>query len=210
MKIEEFYIFKNLDDQTLKKLNTKITKTRYKQNSIVFYKDDSSDRLHILVSGSVKIYKHNTNNEEMILHLFKTQSLIAEMATFEKIPYPANCMAQSETEIWTIPRDDFLELLSTNTLISLEIISSMSSKIRHLENSINLNMLKNSTQRVASLILNNPNIFKQTTRIKIASLLNMTPETLSRVIKKFKEEDYIGFENKAIKVKNNAKLKELS
>lgn len=210
MKIEEFYIFNNLDDISLKMLKEKITKSKYKKNSIIFYKDDCSKKLHILVSGIAKIYKHSVSNDEITLNTFETQSLIGEMATFENIPYPANCIAESDVEIWTILRDDFLDILSKNPLMSLEIIASMSLKIRFLENSINLNISKNSTQRVAFLMLNNPDIFKKLTRIKIASTLNMTPETLSRIIKKFKDENLVRIDKKVLQVIDSETLRKLS
>ena len=155
---------------------------RYDKGCIIFYSGESSQYLHILVRGTVKLYKHNANADELVLHYFKNQSLLGEMATFEGINYPANAIAETLCEIWTIKKEDFVLLLESNAALGLQIITSMGMKIKMLENSIDLNISKNSMQRVASLLLNSLEMFAEHSRIKISAILNMTPETLSRRI----------------------------
>jgi len=152
------------------------------------------------------MYKYNSNDEEILLHYFNAESLIGEMATFEDIPYPANCMAESDVTIWSIKKDDFILALHNNPNLALKIIFSMSTKIKILEQSIDLNISKNSMQRVVSLILYNKEIFEQRSRIKIASMLNMKQETLSRVIKKLKDSHAIAIKNKVITILNQEVL----
>lgn len=209
MNLQDFYLFSDLDSDAAKNISAKVKKNRYKSGNIIFYKGDSSQNIHILMDGSVKLYKYNSFNEEVVLHYLKSQSLIGEMATFENIPYPANCMAEGDVEIWSINKDDFLAILSNNPDLTLKIISSMSKKIKILEKSIDLNISKNSTQRVAALILENKKIFEELSRVKIASKLNMKPETLSRTMKKLKESNIIEIEKKVIHILDKKALNQI-
>lgn len=206
MKLQNFYLFSNVDTQSLQNISKNIIENKFSHGNIIFYKGDSSENLHLLVKGSVKMYKYNSNDEEIVLHYLNAESLIGEMATFEDIPYPANCMAESDVTIWTIKKDDFIVALHNNPNLALKIIFSMSTKIKILEQSIDLNISKNSMQRVVSLILNNKEIFEQRSRIKIASMLNMKQETLSRMMKKLKDSHAIDIKNKVITILNKEVL----
>jgi CRP/FNR family transcriptional regulator len=155
----------------------------------------------------VKLYKHYSHNEELILHYFKNQSLLGEMATFEGIPYPANAIAETNCDIWTIKKEDFVALLEATPHLALQIITSMGMKIKMLENSIDLNISKNSMQRVVSLILNTIDIFGEFSRVKISGILNMKPETLSRRIQTLKQEGAIEVSGKKIIIIDRAALK---
>jgi CRP/FNR family transcriptional regulator len=207
MNVKEFYIFKDLSAELAKVLEVKISKRRYEKGSIIFYSGECSQNLHMLNKGMVKLYKHNSHDEELVLHYFKNQSLLGEMATFQEIPYPANAVAETSCEIWTIKKEDFVALLEATPHMALEIITSMGLKIKMLENSIDLNISKNSMQRVVSLILNNIEIFGELSRVKISGILNMTPETLSRRIQVLKQEGAIEVSGKKIIVLERALLK---
>ncbi len=209
MNLQDFYLFSNLDPTTTQSISKKVKKRKYKRGNIIFYRGDSSDNIHMLVDGTVKLYKYNSVNEEIVLHYLSSQSLIGEMATFEGIPYPANCMAENDVEIYSISKDDLLLSLKDNPNIAIDIIASLSKKIKILERSIDLNISKNSTQRVVTLILQNKNIFEELSRVKIASMLNMKQETLSRVIKKLKDSDFIKIEKKSIHITNKKALDEI-
>ena len=209
MNLQDFYLFSNLDSDAAQNINIKVKKHKYKSGNIIFYSGDSSHNIHMLVHGNVKLYKYNSFNEEVVLHYLSAQTLIGEMATFESIPYPANCMAETNVEIWSIDKDDLLSILSENPNLTLKIISSMSKKIKILEKSIDLNITKNSTQRVVSLILENKQIFEELSRLKIASKLNMKPETLSRTIKKLKDSKFIEIEKKVINILDKKALENI-
>jgi CRP/FNR family transcriptional regulator len=199
-------MFKNLSADFIKILESKIIQHKYDKDCIIFYSGESSQNLHMLVRGTVRLYKHNANGEELVLHYFKNQSLIGEMATFEGMLYPANAVAETHCEIWTIKKEDFTLLLESNAALGLQIITSMGMKIKMLENSIDLNISKNSMQRVASLLLNSLGMFKEHSRIKISGILNMTPETLSRRIQILSKDGAIELHGREISIKDREKL----
>lgn len=64
--------------------------------------------------------------------------------------------------------------------------------------------------RVAKLILESPEIFEILKHNQIASFLNITPETLSRVLSKLKDKKIISIEGKKIQIKDREKLRKVS
>jgi CRP/FNR family transcriptional regulator len=64
--------------------------------------------------------------------------------------------------------------------------------------------------RVAKLILESPEIFEVLKHNQIASFLNITPETLSRVISRLKQKGIISIDRRKIIIKDRDKLKKIS
>jgi CRP/FNR family transcriptional regulator len=79
-------------------------------------------------------------------------------------------------------------------------MKSLIKKIRNLENVLSMNLVLDSKQRVARYIYNNIDEFFKTKNVKIAEILNITPETLSRILRVFKDEKIIDTKNKTINV----------
>ena len=67
------------------------------------------------------------------------------------------------------------------------MIRSLTRKIRHLENTIARNMTMGATEKTARFIKENPEVFSTLKKREVATILNVTPETLSRSLRKFKD-----------------------
>lgn len=196
MNINEFYIFSQLDEQHKALLEKHIRTKTLTKGQILFFQGDPSRCLYMLESGSVKAYKTDAHGREIIMHHFHAPCLIAEMATFEGIDFPASLSCESDAKVLCLPRDIFLKLLQSDVSLAMGFIASMSKKIKILESSIERNMAMNAMQRVALTIMESPQLFEHLPQTKIASMLNITPETLSRMLKKLKNEEVIIFERK--------------
>jgi len=67
----------------------------------------------------------------------------------------------------------------------------LTAKIMVLSSLIHKETIFSSEAKVAKLLLEKSEIFHKLKYNEIASILNITPETLSRILKKFKNEGYI-------------------
>ncbi|MBT4030229.1 MAG: cyclic nucleotide-binding domain-containing protein, partial [Campylobacteraceae bacterium] len=56
-QLKKIVFFQDLDDETLEKIATFTVVSRRLKNNIIFYEGDESDRLHMLMSGVIKLYK---------------------------------------------------------------------------------------------------------------------------------------------------------
>lgn len=168
----------------------------YASGEIVFYEGDESHYFHFLLKGEVKVFKVSTTHETMLIHRFLAPSLIAEVATLKQIPYPASCEATQDSTILKIPRNPFLELIQSDPSLSIAIISSLTQKIGALESSIQRHSAPNALAKVSRLVRDEPEIFKRLKGIEIAHMLGITPETLSRMLKKLKDDGVISHTKK--------------
>jgi len=200
-KLQNMSLFSTLDDQLLEKICDITTSVKFEKKSIVFYEGDRSKYLHCLIAGIVKLYKISSTDKEIILKYFQSNELIAEVANFENIPYPATAEAYTDVEMIKIDFEKFKDIIYSNPELSFKIQASLIKKIKNLEQVISSHLVLDAKDRVAKFIYDNPADFFKIKNIEIAKILNVTPETLSRILRKLKDDKIIDMENKTVDMK---------
>lgn len=198
MKLKEIFLFKDLPEDIIKTIEGFTTTIQLNKGNIIFYEGDDSSHLVILRKGIVKLYKTSSNNKEIILKYFHDGELIGEVANFENMPYPATAEAYGEVTILKIDFKKLKDVIFTNPELSFKIQLSLIKKIKNLENIVSNHLVLDSKERVAKYICEHEETFFKTKNILIAEILNITPETLSRILRTFKNEGSINTETKTI------------
>jgi CRP/FNR family transcriptional regulator len=196
LSIDKIGLFSHLSPIQRKNIEEIGILRRFEEDEIVFYEGDQSEYFHFLVDGEVVIFKSTASTEPMVIHRFRSPSLIAEVATLRQIPYPASCKSTSVALILKISRDPFLQLLQKDPSLSIALIASLSNKISTLEIALQRHSAPSALAKVARLIRDDSKAFERLKGIDIAQMLGITPETLSRMIKKLKSEGIISFSKK--------------
>ena len=186
-QLQKIEIFKNLTEIELEKIiNISVVKKLSREN-ILFYEGEKPCFFYVLLDGFVKFYKTDLKGNEIVIHFFTRPMFLAEMPSFENIPFPATAISMKDESCFLlIDREKFLALLNSDSKFSFYIIKSLSQKVRSLEQVINRNLIYDAMTKVCSFIKENPRDVVNTKHKDIAIILNMAPETLSRILKKLK------------------------
>lgn len=189
--LREIPLFESLSEADIQRLS-KISHTKnYKKNEILFYEGDTSKWLFVVLSGSVKIYETNPKGSQIFLHVIHQISLIAELVNFEDIKYPATAEFMEDSKILMIDYAKFKEDFLKNPEISFGIIKSFTKKLKILSEVLHQETILTAQGKVAKFIVENSEIFGHLKYNKIASIINLTPETFSRILSKFKKQKLI-------------------
>lgn len=200
-------IFQHLEPHDWNHLLSISTVHLFPKNAIVFYQGDASNYLHILLDGKVQIYKHNANGHEVILKEFSSPSLVAQLANLEEIAFPSNCMATQESQILLTDYAKFKAYFLNNPKFLLIFIKSLTTRVLELENLLSNHLTLDAKAKVAKFIYQNEKLFNLKSNIEIAKMLNITPETLSRTIKKLRQEGAIDTQNAQLSIVSHDMLK---
>lgn len=203
--LEEIPMFSALGQNYIKELQEEIHIKHYTKESIVFYEGDESEYLHILMHGSVKLYKTTPKGSQIQINRFSAPGLIAEYACFEKEPFPATCEFVTDGTIGLLHFDKLYDYLN-QPQFSLELIKSLTGKISLLSALVHKETILSSEAKVADLMLKKVTIFNRLKNNEIASILNLTPETFSRILTKMKKEKIIKIENHKLHILNQDAL----
>lgn len=209
-RIRNISCFSKLTDAQLEKLKKISVIKKYKAKEILFYEGDEPTYLYVLLQGTLKVYKTNHKGQQIFLHQFYPGGLVAELANFENIPYPATAEFMSDSEVLRIDYQALEKDFFKNPEISFEIIKSLIAKHKILIDVIQKEVILTADAKVAKFILENEDLFKKLKNTQVASILNLTPETLSRTLSKFKSSGIIDLDEKHhIRVLNLQKLEEV-
>lgn len=189
--LEKIDFFSHLSPIQLKALSQISLVRTFDAGEILFYEGEKSHYFHVLLKGEVSVYKTSALRETILVHRFHAPSMIAEVATLKHIPYPASAECVTAGEILKIEREPFLRLLHEDAGLSISLIASLTQKIGALELSLQRHSAPSAMAKVARLLRDEPEIFQDRKGIEIAHMLGITPETLSRMVKKLKDEKII-------------------
>lgn len=209
--INKLDFFKALDAKKLDRVSSISTVSKHPQNSILYYENDTHNKLFFLVEGLLKIYKIDKFDNEIFLYHIYENSLISELTTIDNSTI--HCFSNAEfLEESIILEVDFLSLkeqfLSKNTLNN-EFINEILLKTHQLHCVVNRELVFDASSKVAFMLADDLNMFNRLKRQEVSFMLHIQPETLSRVLKKFKRAEIISIENSNIIIKDANALKKI-
>jgi CRP/FNR family transcriptional regulator len=205
VEIQDIPMFSDLDKKFHKELQDSIYIKKFTKNSIVFYEGDESDYLYLLLEGNIQLYKTSPKGSQVQIKRMKAPNVIGEYACFEKEPFPASCEFITDGVMGLLHFDKVYQYLD-NKEFSLGLIRSLTSKVMVLSSLVHKETILSSEAKVADLMLEKIATFNRLRNNEIAGILNLTPETFSRVITKFKKESIIHVVDGELKILNEEAL----
>ena len=206
-RVKDIPLFSKLSGKNLKNLEQISHFKNYNSNEVVFYEGDDPGTLYILTEGVLRLYKTDAKGNELYIHQFTPTGMVGELACFENINYPATARFITKGQILKIDFKRLEKDFFQNPEVCMEIIKSLTKKVKILSNVIHKEMILTSEARVAKIIVEHGELFETHKNTQIASILNITPETLSRTLTRFKKVELISVEkNHHINILDTIKL----
>ncbi len=204
--LQIFQIFSSLPQEHIHNLEHISQIIKYTAGKIIFMENDPGNGFYGISEGKVKIYKSSPFGKEHILHIFGPGEIFAEVAVFAGLNFPASALALEDSTLVFFPRDRFRALMADNPDLSMNLLSLMSMRLRQMVTKVEELSLKEVPARLAAhLILlredTGRDMFQlDVNKSQLAAFLGTIPETLSRVIRKMKDEGYVEVDGKTIRI----------
>lgn len=159
----------------------------YDKDNIICYKGECVDMILYLFHGSIKAFKVDKYNREAVVNLYAVECAINGVSPI--INYDTICdgvakntlQALESCRVLSIKSDVFKDLLRDDIVLANNILRQANYALNELNYFTEISLM-DSHAKVRALLLRNPNIFKKVSKKLIASLLNMSQETLSRIL----------------------------
>lgn len=159
---------------------------------------DAGDRapgLFIVVSGMARVFQLNAQGKEHVLHLPGPGDTFAEVAVLGNFPVPAYAEMIQEGVVLMLPADQLQQQLASDHDLCRQLLGGMAMWVRHLVGMVEDIALRDAAGRLARWLLEHTD---ETSRVRLpmakrhlASQLALTPETLSRCLRRLEESDLI-------------------
>ena len=200
-------LFNGLPQEYILDLSRIAVKKNYKKGETVFSEGESGTGFYIVGEGMVRIFKVSPEGREQILHIFGPGEPFGEVPVFTGNRFPANAESISKCSLLFFPRTDFVELITKNPALSLNMLGILALRLRHFTDQIENLSLRDVPARLASYLITAVDeqegknmVSLNISKGRLASLLGTIPETLSRIFAKMTGENIIEVKGRLIRV----------
>jgi CRP/FNR family transcriptional regulator/CRP/FNR family cyclic AMP-dependent transcriptional regulator len=128
--LKRVYIFEDFNAEQLKVLAGACEEAEIRSNEMIFREGEATETLRIIISGSVKIVKDLGSPKPKTLATLKSGEYFGEMNLFDEEPHSASAVAEEETDLLLIRKENLNEILELYPEIALEIVRVFSKRLR--------------------------------------------------------------------------------
>jgi CRP/FNR family transcriptional regulator len=211
---------RGLCEQEVEKLSLVVKNNMIIQKGEYIYRQGSLfESLIAIKSGSAKLVINNSQGNTHLLNLLLPGELIGFDGLYQN-KYNCSVIALEITHYCKLPADKFATLYTKIPSIARELFKHSSETINSLQNQVVQNR-HSAEEKLAMFLINLSNRLKRRgfsslefnirlTRQEIAEHLGLTFETVSRMLKKFQNDQLINVDKKYIIIKNLQKLQRIA
>lgn len=199
-RIRANYIFSEMTDAELQQSLTHLDVTSYVPGEIIFQQGAHATRFFIVCEGVVQLFRTSPMGDKKVIEILKAGDSFAEAVFFMGGNYPVHAMAVDHVKLAGIAFQDFNGCLVNNVSLAFRMMGGMSRRIHGLVNEIDRLTLGTACQRLAFFLLeqaqaeggsNASTVQLNAPKHVIASRIGIKPETLSRILTRFKEDGIV-------------------
>ena len=208
-------LFKALSPAEIDELGQSVREIRADRGEVLFQKGDPSTGLWVIVFGQVKLAFPSPSGAEKVLQIFGPGQSFGEAVMFLERPMPVYAQTLVDSLILHVNKNAIFNAIETDATFARRMLAGLSTRLHELVHDVESYSLRSAAQRVIGYLLQEGNdeqaasfvVSLPATKNVIASRLNLTPETLSRVFAQLSHEGLITVDGRDVTVHDVERLR---
>ncbi|MGB7189134.1 MAG: Crp/Fnr family transcriptional regulator [Acidobacteriaceae bacterium] len=194
-------IFGNASAEALNSLARCAVERRLCEREILFLSGDTARGLFVAVSGSLRAFRESEEGREQTIHVERAGATFAEVPVFDDGPYPSTVIAEEESQVLFLKKEDVRRFLLQNPESALAALGLLASRLRKIALLLEQLSLQDVAQRLAAMLVQEASIrgkFEDGVSFslpdshqKIAARLGSVREVITRILHRFVHEQLI-------------------
>jgi CRP-like cAMP-binding protein len=212
-------LFQELVPEQIAVLEAACRERRLAKGEMLFQKGDPPKGFFVVVFGQIKLAFPSSQGNEKVVQILGPRQSFGEAVMFMDRPYPLFAEGLVDSLLLHIGSTTVFELLERDPLFARRMLAGLSMRLHSLVHDVETYSLRSSAQRVVGYLLQHCpqqdgpcegsfNISLPTSKQVIASRLNLTPETLSRIFHDLSTDGLINVSGKQITINDVKRLRE--
>lgn len=186
------------------------------KGATLFHKGDPCRGFYVVLSGQMKLAFRSPQGDEKVVEIISPNQSFGEAVMFLDRPYPVYAEALIDSLLAHIPSAPIFEMLERDHLFARKMLAGLSIRLHALIQDVESYSLHSSAQRVIGYLLEQcaqenqgqAEVALPTSKQVVASRLNLTPETLSRIFHDLAAAGLITVSGKQITIHDLPRLRE--
>ncbi|MFQ6606586.1 MAG: Crp/Fnr family transcriptional regulator [Fidelibacterota bacterium] len=195
-------IFSDLPRSALSKIAERMVSRSYSKGQMILLEDALGETFFVIASGGVKITRLSDDGREVILAMLGEADFFGEMSLLDGEGRSANVVALEDSEVLTLTRSDFLEILEQYPKIAISLLEELTRRLRKSDQQIESLSLSDVEHRIGitlvrlaeelgTIHMGDVTIRNLPFQQDIANMAGTSRETVSRTLAILEEKGYI-------------------
>lgn len=203
-------LFSQLSPEQLARLAARCRYRVVEKGEIVFQRGDPPHGFYQVVAGQVKLALSSRDGSEKVVELIGPGHSFGEAVMFLDRPYPVFAEALMKSELIDVGQRAVFDLLDADPSFARAMLAGMSIRLHGLVRDVESYSMRSGAQRVADYLLETAGAAPCSTGVQrlrleaskqvVASRLNLTPETFSRILHQLADDGLIVVEGRELQI----------
>ena len=142
-------IFWDLKSKELGYIAEKMVARHYDNGNYIFLEDSDGEQCFFVLEGSVKVTRLSKDGREVILAMLNEGDFFGEMSLLDGESRSANVIALEKTEVLTLDRRDFLDVVNDYPQIAVMLLKELAGRLRKRDRQLASLSLSDAEKRSA-------------------------------------------------------------
>jgi len=200
--------FDELPEVVLNNIAAHTQLREYERGDVLFWEGDLCAGLHIIESGSVKLYRISPQGRQYIISVLTESATCNEVPAFDGGTNPVNVEALETSRVWVTDSEMLRGLVVSNPEFALKILNKFGQNLRNLVRKVSEMAFYQVTNRLARLITELPVEDIRPTQEQLAARLGTVREVVARSLKELEKSGAIRIEDRRIQIADHDVLQQ--
>lgn len=216
IKIQEFLsrlsLFSDMSAEELDRIATGVTEHRIDVGTVIFRRGDPCTGFHVVIYGQVKLGFTSPQGDEKVIEIIGPGHSFGEALMFMEKPYIVAATALTDAMLIHVSKDIVFEGIARDPRFSRKMLAGLSRRLHGLIGDVEAYSMRSGVQRVIGYLLKGEEhadgevVTLPTSKMVIASRLNLTPEHFSRILHELVDQGLIVVTGRDITITNVERL----
>lgn len=201
-------LFQQLSESEIVTLAAGAREISLGKGQLLFQKGVYLDGFYVVVSGQVKLAFSSSQGHEKVVSIVGPGQSFGEAVMFLERPCPVYTQALADSRLLYIAKQSIFAAIEHDSAFARRLLAGLSMRLHGLIEDVENYSLRSSTQRVIGFLLQLAGASASgrvefelpASKHVIASRLNLTPETLSRILHGLTEQGLVAVNGKQITI----------
>jgi CRP/FNR family transcriptional regulator len=210
-------LFGGLEDEELRALAARSVERRLAREEMLFVAGEEARGLYVVVSGAVRAFRAGADGREQVIHTERAGATLAEVPVFDNGTYPATAVADEDSVILFIAKEDVRKVCREQPGIALAALELLAGRLRRHAELVEALSLRAVGQRLARLLLKEARERGErsaggtsfdiiATNGQIAARVGTVTEVVSRALARLHQDGLILLDNRRVTIPDEGLL----
>ncbi|SPE36480.1 Crp/Fnr family transcriptional regulator [Burkholderiales bacterium] len=211
-------LFQELTAAQIGRVASETALRRLAKGEVLFHQGDEAHGFFVMVGGQIKLAFSSVQGNEKVVEIVGPRQSFGEAVMFMGRPYPVFAQALADTVLLQIAKRTVFDLLATDMTFARSMLAGLSRRLHSLVGDVEAYSLRSGTQRLIGYLLqqhaeqartgDESSLSLPISKQVLASRLNLTPESLSRVLHELSLAKLISVQGRQVTIHELQRLRE--